>query len=104
MTLRAPRRLAPWMQFSPTPPVPTTTTWEPVVTWAVFTTAPKPVMTPQASSEALAKGISVGMATAWEASTTAYSAKAPVSRPWVTGWPSFVVSGLFHIEVNLVSH
>ena len=57
----APATRAPWMLFSPTPPQPITTTLDPVPTAAVLTTAPIPVMTPQAISEALSSGISRGM-------------------------------------------
>ena len=41
------------MEFRPTPPQPMTTTLEPALTLAVLTTAPMPVSTPQAISEAL---------------------------------------------------
>ena len=55
---------------------------------AVLTTAPSPVMTPQASSEALSNGRSLGIVTACDWSTTTYSAKAPVRRPWTKARPS----------------
>jgi len=74
--------VAPWTLFKPTPPVPITTTVLPAGTRAVLTTAPSPVMTPQASKEAHSNDISSGMGTIWDCSTTTYSAKAPVRRPW----------------------
>ena len=49
----APATTAPWTALRPTPPVPTTTTLLPGSTRAVLTTAPKPVITPQASKAAL---------------------------------------------------
>ena len=67
--------------LEPTPPQSMTTTDFPAVTPAVLMTAPMPVMTPQAMRAALSSGTSLSMATAWLASTTTYSAKAPVRRP-----------------------
>src|SRR6266404_2663881 len=88
----APASAAPWMLLRPTPPVPITTTLL-ALTPAVLMTAPMPVMTAQPMREAEAKGTSLGMATAWEPSTTTYSAKAPVPRPWVMGAPLREESG-----------
>ncbi len=48
-----PASRAPWMEFKPTPPQPMTTTLEPALTFAVLTTAPIPVSTPQAMRAAL---------------------------------------------------
>ena len=45
--LSAPTILAPWMTFRPIPPNPNTITLSPAWTFAVFTTAPTPVVTPQ---------------------------------------------------------
>jgi hypothetical protein len=53
------------MLLSPTPPQPMTATASPGPTRAELTTAPKPVITPQASSEALSNGMSAGIATSW---------------------------------------
>ena len=86
----APESTAPWTQLSPTPPVPTTATLLPGGTCAVFTTAPRPVITPQASSDALSSGSVSGIATTWDSSTTATSAKAAVRSPWCTPAPSRV--------------
>ena len=58
-----------------------TTTLDPGLTLAVLTTAPIPVMTPQAISDALSSGISRGMRATWLASTTTCSAKAPIRIP-----------------------
>ena len=81
MTGRGRFNTAPCTLFSPTPPVPITTTLLPAGTRAVLTTAPRPVITPQASSEALSNGMSSGSGTTWDSATTAYSAKAPVRSP-----------------------
>ena len=51
----------------------------------MLTTAPKPVITPQASSAARSNGSSGGIPTAWDASTTTSSANAPVRSPWAIG-------------------
>jgi len=48
-----PARRAPWTELRPTPPQPITTTLVPALTLAVLTTAPIPVSTPQAISDAL---------------------------------------------------
>ena len=61
---------------------------------AVLTTAPTPVSTPQAMSDALSSGTSFGIATACDASTTMCSAKAPVRRPWTSGLPAPSSSGV----------
>src|SRR5262249_20241614 len=71
---------------------------------AVLVTAPKPVMTPHARSEAESSGRLVGMATAWEASTTTYSANAAVRRPCVSGSPPVRRSGLLLSSGKRVSH
>ncbi|CFW39934.1 Uncharacterised protein [Bordetella pertussis] len=47
MILSAPTIFAPWMTFRPMPPSPNTTTLAPASTFAVNTTAPIPVVTPQ---------------------------------------------------------
>ena len=77
----------------PTPPQPTTTTTSPVCTRAVLCTAPAPVRTPHANSEAEVDGTSAGYETTCERWTTTCSAKAPVLSPWATGDPVPSVSG-----------
>ncbi len=52
----APRILAPWITDRPTAPSPNTATLEPPSTSQVFHTAPKPVATPQPSSEHVCSG------------------------------------------------
>eukprot|EP01047_Picozoa_sp_COSAG01_P092406 COSAG01_NODE_23785_length_802_cov_0.705548_2_plen_78_part_00 len=52
----APRICAPCTQASPTAPRPNTPTLEPASTSQVFHTAPKPVETPQPSSEQVSSG------------------------------------------------
>ena len=52
-------------ELSPTPPQPMTTTLDPAPTLAVLTTAPKPVSTPQAMSEATSNGMSRGTGATW---------------------------------------
>ena len=47
MMRSAPAMRAPWMTFSPMPPSPKTATVAPASTFAVFITAPRPVVTPQ---------------------------------------------------------
>ena len=49
---------APWMAERPMPPAPKTATVEPGSTFAVFSTAPTPVMTPQPMSAARSSGMS----------------------------------------------
>ena len=99
----APTVAAPCTAFNPTPPVPMITTHSPGRTPAVLVTAPKPVSTPQAISEAASSGTSFGMATAWEPSTTTYSANAPVRMPCTSASP-FAVSGLRSSSGNTASH
>ena len=89
-----PERRAPWMALRPTPPQPMTTTLDPVLTFAVLTTAPKPVSTPQAMRAALSSGMSLGIATACDWSTTMCSAKAPVRSPCASGLPTPSASGV----------
>ena len=90
---RAPARRAPCTTLSPTPPQPITTTLLPASMRAVLVTAPTPVITPQPSRAALAIGIVSGMATTWEPSTTASSAKVPVRRPCTRLWPAASARG-----------
>ena len=90
----APASAAPWMAFSPTPPAPITATLAPGRSRAAFTTAPTPVMTPQASRHARSGARSSGSRTNWLASTTTASAKAAVFMPWASGAPAASRSGL----------
>ena len=83
----APESAAPWMQLSPTPPVPITTALSPGLTSAVFTTAPTPVITPQPRSEPVTKSTSSGRGAIWEWWTSTCSAKPPAFRPCSTGAP-----------------
>ena len=99
----APASRAPWMELRPTPPQPMTTTLEPALTPAVLTTAPIPVSTPQAMSDALSSGTSFGIATAWDWSTTMCSAKAPVRSPWTSGLPAPSCSGVKRSSGNTSS-
>ena len=100
ITERAPHRDAPCTLLSPTPPVPTTTTSEPAGTCAVLNTAPRPVMTPQASSDALANGTSLGIVTTCETWTVTRSAKAPVRMAWWIGAPSSAVERPLGVEAE----
>ena len=81
------------MAFSPTPPAPITATRAPGRRRAVFTTAPTPVITPQARRQASSAGRSSGSATSWLASTTTASAKAAVFMPCATAAPPASRSG-----------
>ena len=47
MIMSAPAIFRPWMTFRPMPPRPKTTALAPISTFAVFRTAPTPVVTPQ---------------------------------------------------------
>ena len=103
ITLAAPAIAAPWIAFRPTPPAPITTTELPGRTAAVFATAPKPVITPQASSEAASRGRLEGIATTCDWSTTTRSAKAAVRSPCTKGSPPGRRSGLRSSSGNRVS-
>ena len=81
MIRAAPPSEAPWIAFSPTPPAPITATVAPGRIAAVLSTAPTPVITPQASRHASSGAMSAGSFTHWLRSTTAISAKAAVRRP-----------------------
>ena len=65
---------------SPTPPRPTTAAVDPMVSFAVLTTAPTPVSTAQPNSAASTKGMSRGTGTSERRETTARSAKAETPR------------------------
>ncbi len=54
----APAMTAPWMTDSPMPPSPKTATVAPGWTFAVFSTAPMPVVTPQPRRQTLSSGAS----------------------------------------------
>jgi hypothetical protein len=47
MIMSAPASRRPWITFKPMPPNPNTAHFAPGVTFAVFSTAPMPVVTPQ---------------------------------------------------------
>ena len=81
------------MALSPTPPAPITATRAPGRSRAVLTTAPTPVITPQASRRASSAGRSSGRPTSWLASTTTASAKAAVFIPCATAAPPASRSG-----------
>ena len=83
----APQVRAPWTEFSPTPPVPITTTLLNGGTLARLTTAPKPVVTPQASSEARSMGKSGSIFTSCDSCTSTYSAKPPTRAFWMISSP-----------------
>ena len=99
----APATRAPCTEFKPTPPQPMTTTLRPTPTPAVLTTAPKPVSTPQAMSEATSNGMSAGTEATWLWWTTTCSAKAPMRMPWTMLSPSLAVSGLCRSSGNTSS-
>ena len=66
-------KTAPWMTLRPKPPRPKMPTVEPASTLAVFSTAPIPVVTPQASRQTLSSG-ALGSILATEISgSTVYS-------------------------------
>ncbi len=104
ITCAAPHSTAPWMLFRPTPPAPITATVAPGSIAAVLATAPKPVMTPQASRAAWRMSKSSGTTASCEASTTTRSANAPVRIPWPIAAPPSVASGLASPPANTPSH
>ena len=73
----APAILAPCIAAIPTPPAPTTRTDDPGVTFAVFSAAPTPVVTPQPISAAISRGMSLSIFTVAIAGTIVSSAKVP---------------------------
>ena len=78
----APTRTAPITTLSPTPPAPMTRTLAPGSTWAVFITAPIPVITEQPMSAATSKGTSGSIFTTPSTGSTVRSAKQETPRKW----------------------
>ena len=72
---------APCTTDSPTPPSPTTSTDCPGSTFAVFRTAPTPVMTAQPTRAACSSGTPSGTGSTARSLTTVDSANPPVDRP-----------------------
>ena len=87
MIRKAPASTAPWMQFRPTPPQPTTATVLPGSTLAVFSTAPIPVVTPQPIRASCSKGMSSSTLTTACSWTSICSAKEPNWAIWVIRVP-----------------
>ena len=65
-----------------------TTTLAPGLTFALRTTAPTPVMTPQPMMQARSNGMSRDTTIAPDCGTTVYSACVDVTKKWCTGSPS----------------
>ena len=66
---------APWIAARPMPPRPKIATLEPGVTFAVFNTAPMPVVTPQPSKHTFPSGAAWLMTASEISGTTVYSLK-----------------------------
>ena len=64
------------------PPAPITTTVSPGRTLARLSTAPAPVTTAQPMRQAVARGTSSGMTTAWLSATTVRSVNTPALANW----------------------
>ena len=80
-TIRAaPASTAPMTHDSPTPPSPMTATLAPAGTWAVFRTAPTPVVTQQPMSAATAGSTPSGRAMAAASGTTVAPAIVPIPQ------------------------
>ena len=65
----APTSAPPWTALRPMPPAPKTAMLAPAGTWAVFSTAPTPVITEQPISAAVSSGISSRMGMAQDSGT-----------------------------------
>ena len=74
MIMRAPATSEPCTAARPTPPTPKTATVEPGCTFAVFTAAPNPVVTPHPMSAAASSGMSFRIATTAFSCTSIFSA------------------------------
>src|SRR3954447_25119576 len=84
MTRPAPAICAPLIAAMPTPPQPITTTVSPGATFAVFTTAPYPVMTPQPINAARSSGMSLRILTIAFSCTSICSANEDRFRNWLS--------------------
>ena len=88
MMVRAPASWAPRIAPSPTPPQPITATLSPLVTPPVLRAAPRPAITPQPSSPAVAAGIAGSTLVHCPAATSVFSANAPMPSAGDSGVPS----------------
>jgi hypothetical protein len=69
--------------FRPMPPAPNTTTDSPILTFALFSITPNPVVTAHPNSAATSRSLSSGMAVTRFSATMAYSLKV-VIQPALT--------------------
>ncbi len=104
MTAAAPAAAAAWTTLSPTPPAPITTTRSPAATRALCSTAPTPVMTAQAMTDAVVNPTPSGTATTCEAWTTTSSANAPQRMPCRARRPSARRIGLVSSSRKVAVH
>src|SRR6202041_3580421 len=88
MIVFAPASRAPSTAASPTPPQPITATVSPRETPAVLIAAPRPAITPQPSSPAVAAPIAGLTFVHWPDATSVLSANAPMPRAGESGVPS----------------
>ena len=93
MIRKAPANAAPWMQFNPTPPQPTTATVLPGSTFAVFNAAPKPVVAPHPINASRSKGTSSCTFTTAFSCTSISSAYDPSCAICVTASPCWLNRG-----------
>ena len=75
------------MTFNPTPPTPITTTLLPGWTLAVFTTEPKPVITPQPTMQAEVNGTSTVSGVTASLRTSVKPESVPMLKERSTGRP-----------------
>lgn len=83
----APAMRAPWMTLRPTPPRPNTATVAPASTFAVYSTAPTPVVMPQPSRHTLSSGDVFDTTHTAISGSTVYSLKHEVPMKWKIVWP-----------------
>ena len=69
---------APWITLNPTPPRPKTATVDPASTFAVFQTAPSPVVIPHPSKHTFSKGAVLVILATEISGKTVYSEKVDV--------------------------
>ena len=88
MIVFAPASRAPRIAPSPTPPQPITATVSPRLTPPVLSAAPRPAITPQPSSPAVAAGTAGSTLVHWPEATSVFSANAPMPRAGDSTVPS----------------
>jgi hypothetical protein len=100
----APESRQPWIAEMPTPPQPITTAVSPGRSWAVLTTEPTPVITPQPTRAATSYGTSGSIGTAPIRGTTISSANAPHPAIPNTGRSPAMNRGIAYPVITWVMH